>query len=31
VRLRKLPTLEKHSIMDGVRAFWKMGAAPHAH
>lgn len=31
VRLRKLPTLEKHSIMDGVRAFWKTGASPRAH
>ncbi|OGU22060.1 MAG: hypothetical protein A2580_17000 [Hydrogenophilales bacterium RIFOXYD1_FULL_62_11] len=26
VRLRKLPNLEKHSIMDGVRAFWKRPA-----
>lgn len=28
VRLRKLPNLEKHSIMDGIRAFWKKPAAP---
>ncbi len=28
VRLRKLPHLEKHSILDGVRAFWKKPAAP---
>lgn len=27
VRLRKLPNLEKHSIMDGIRAFWKKSAA----
>ena len=26
VRLRKLPDLEKHSIMDGVRAFWNKPA-----
>lgn len=26
VRLRKLPNLEKHGIMDGVRAFWKRPA-----
>ena len=26
VRLRKLPNLEKHSIMDGVRAFWNKPA-----
>lgn len=26
VRLRRLPNLEKHSIMDGVRAFWKRPA-----
>jgi len=27
VRLRKLPDMEKHSIMVGVRAFWKRPAA----
>ena len=27
VRLRKLPNMEKHSIMVGVRAFWKRPAA----
>lgn len=26
VRLRKLPNLEKHSIMDGVRAYWGSAA-----
>jgi uncharacterized membrane protein len=28
VRLRKLPNLEKHSIMAGVRAFWNRPATP---
>lgn len=28
VRLRRLPHLEKHSIMDGVRAYWKSAAQP---
>jgi uncharacterized membrane protein len=27
IRLRMLPHLERHSIMDGVRAFWKRPAA----
>ena len=31
VRLYKLPNLERHSIMDGVRAFWKTGASSRAH
>jgi len=31
VRLHKLPNLEQHSIMAGVRAFWKTGASPRAH
>ncbi|MDP2029087.1 MAG: hypothetical protein Q8K12_05570 [Thiobacillus sp.] len=30
VRLRKLPNLEKHSIMDGVRAFWTKPATTDA-
>jgi uncharacterized membrane protein len=30
VRLRALPNLEKHSIMDGVLAYWKTPAAPSA-
>lgn len=28
VRLRKLPHQEKHSIMDGILAYWKTPAAP---
>jgi len=28
VRLRKLPQLEKHSIMDGILAYWKTSATP---
>ena len=27
IRLRKLPHQKKHSIMDGVRAYWKTPAA----
>jgi uncharacterized membrane protein len=30
VRLRKLPNLERHSIMAGVRAFWKKPATTDA-
>ncbi len=30
VRLRKLPHLEKHSIMDGILAYWKTPATPRA-
>lgn len=30
VRLRMLPNLEKHSIMDSVLAYWKTPAAPSA-
>jgi uncharacterized membrane protein len=30
VRLRKLPQLEKHSIMDGILAYWKTSAPPPA-
>lgn len=30
VRLRKLPQLEKHSIMDGILAYWKAPATPPA-
>ncbi|MFA5083311.1 MAG: hypothetical protein WC474_12240, partial [Hydrogenophilaceae bacterium] len=28
VRLRKLPHLEKHSILDGILAYWKAPATP---
>lgn len=28
VRVRTLPNLEKHSIMDGIRAYWGSAAAP---